>query len=96
MTRDLELTIKLIEMPIEMIEASKLDGKKIAFTSMVVRTGNSPLEGLLDLVPATRVAYVILHRNHEMAAGSRVFFKASSDLADRLVIVVDPMLTTAN
>ena len=94
-TRDLELTTKTLETPIETMEAPILEGKKLVFAS-VLRAGNGLLEGLLDLVPAARVAHIGLYRDHETLEAIEYFFKAPSDLADRLVIVVDPMLATAN
>ncbi|WP_269930770.1 uracil phosphoribosyltransferase [Aminobacter sp. HY435] len=94
-TRDLELTTKTIETPIETMVAPTLEGKKLVFAS-VLRAGNGLLEGLLDLVPAARVAHVGLYRDHETLEAVEYFFKAPSDLGDRLVIVVDPMLATAN
>ncbi|PBB36333.1 uracil phosphoribosyltransferase [Mesorhizobium sp. M1A.F.Ca.IN.020.06.1.1] len=94
-TRNLELTTTKIETPIEEMEAPTLEGKKLVFAS-VLRAGNGLLEGLLDLVPAARVAHIGLYRDHETLEAIEYFFKAPSDLADRLVIVVDPMLATAN
>ena len=77
------------------MEAPTLEGKKLVFAS-VLRAGNGLLEGLLDLVPAARVAHIGLYRDHETLEAVEYFFKAPSDLGDRLVIVVDPMLATAN
>ena len=94
-TRDLELTTKTLETPIETMEAPILEGKKLVFAS-VLRAGNGLLEGLLDLVPAARVAHIGLYRDHETLEAVEYFFKAPSDIGDRLVIVVDPMLATAN
>lgn len=94
-TRDLDLTTKKIDTPLEEMDAPTLEGKKLVFAS-VLRAGNGLLEGLLDLVPAARVAHVGLYRDHETLEAVEYFFKAPSDLADRLVIVVDPMLATAN
>lgn len=94
-TRDLELTTMTIETPIETMEAPTLEGKKLVFAS-VLRAGNGLLEGLLDLVPAARVAHIGLYRDHETLEAIEYFFKAPNDLADRLIIVVDPMLATAN
>ena len=94
-TRNLELTTKTIETPIQTMQAPTLEGKKLVFAS-VLRAGNGLLEGLLDLVPAARVAHIGLYRDHETLEAVEYFFKAPSDLADRLVIVVDPMLATAN
>jgi uracil phosphoribosyltransferase len=94
-TRDLELTTMPIETPMEKMDAPILEGKKLVFAS-VLRAGNGLLEGLLDLVPAARVAHIGLYRDHDTLEAIEYFFKAPSDLADRLVIVVDPMLATAN
>ncbi|MHA6645160.1 uracil phosphoribosyltransferase [Mesorhizobium sp. A623] len=94
-TRNLELTTTQIETPMETMDAPILEGKKLVFAS-VLRAGNGLLEGLLDLVPAARVAHIGLYRDHETLEAVEYFFKAPSDLADRLIIVVDPMLATAN
>ncbi|MFZ1775224.1 MAG: uracil phosphoribosyltransferase [Rhizobiaceae bacterium] len=94
-TRNLELTTKTIQTPLVEMQAPTLDGKKLVFAS-VLRAGNGLLDGLLDLVPAARVAHIGLYRDHDTLEAIEYFFKAPSDLADRLVIVVDPMLATAN
>lgn len=94
-TRDLELTTAPIDTPMETMDAPILEGKKLVFAS-VLRAGNGLVEGLLDLVPAARVAHIGLYRDHDTLEAVEYFFKAPSDLADRLVIVVDPMLATAN
>lgn len=94
-TRDLELTTRTIETPMMTMEAPTLEGKKLVFAS-VLRAGNGLLDGMLDLVPAARVAHIGLYRDHDTLQAVEYFFKAPSNLADRLVIVVDPMLATAN
>jgi uracil phosphoribosyltransferase len=94
-TRDLELEEIHIETPMGPMNAPTLKGKKLVFAS-ILRAGNGLLDGMLDLVPAARVAHVGLYRDHETLQPVEYYFKAPSDLADRLVIVVDPMLATAN
>ncbi|MBO6724808.1 MAG: uracil phosphoribosyltransferase [Rhizobiaceae bacterium] len=94
-TRNLELTTSRIETPLEPMDAPILEGKKLVFAS-VLRAGNGLLDGMLDLVPAARVAHVGLYRDHETLEAVEYFFKAPSDLEDRLIIVVDPMLATGN
>ncbi len=94
-TRDLELTTTQIETPLQPMEAPTLEGKKLVFAS-VLRAGNGLLEGMLDLVPAARVAHIGLYRDHETLEAVEYYFKAPQDIGDRLVIVVDPMLATAN
>ncbi|MFK7901276.1 MAG: uracil phosphoribosyltransferase [Nitratireductor sp.] len=94
-TRDLELTTKKIETPLQEMDAPILAGKKLVFAS-ILRAGNGLLEGMLDLVPSARVAHVGLYRDHETLQPVEYYFKAPTDITNRLVIVVDPMLATAN
>lgn len=94
-TRDLKLTTKEIETPLCNMQAPVIAGKKLVFAS-ILRAGNGLLEGMLDLVPSARVAHVGLYRDHETLEAIEYYFKAPDDLDDRLVIVVDPMLATAN
>ncbi|MBO6717721.1 MAG: uracil phosphoribosyltransferase [Rhizobiaceae bacterium] len=94
-TRDLELTTTRIETPLEPMDAPILEGKKLVFAS-VLRAGNGLLDGMLDLVPAARVAHIGLYRDHDTLEAVEYFFKAPSDLENRLIIVVDPMLATGN
>ncbi|GGF39453.1 uracil phosphoribosyltransferase [Youhaiella tibetensis] len=94
-TRDLELEQATIETPIQEMQAPTLKGKKLVFAS-ILRAGNGLLEGMLDLVPAARVAHIGIYRDHETLQPVEYYFKAPSSLDDRLIIVVDPMLATAN
>ncbi|TPW32663.1 uracil phosphoribosyltransferase [Pararhizobium mangrovi] len=94
-TRDLELTTERIETPMATIDAPVLEGKKLVFAS-ILRAGNGLLEGMLDLVPSARVAHIGVYRDHDTLQAIEYFFKAPEDIGDRLVIVVDPMLATAN
>lgn len=94
-TRDLKLTTRTIETPMVTMDAPTIEGKKLVFAS-VLRAGNGLLDGMLDLVPAARVAHIGMYRDHETLEAVEYFFKAPSNLEDRLVIVVDPMLATAN
>ncbi|MCB1463984.1 MAG: uracil phosphoribosyltransferase [Nitratireductor sp.] len=94
-TRELELTTTTIETPLTTMESPILEGKKLVFAS-ILRAGNGLLEGMLDLVPAARVAHVGIYRDHDTLEPHEYYFKAPQDIADRLVIVVDPMLATAN
>ncbi|MGI9401203.1 MAG: uracil phosphoribosyltransferase [Rhizobiaceae bacterium] len=94
-TRDLKLTTQEIETPLETMQAPVLAGKKLVFAS-ILRAGNGLLEGMLDLVPSARVAHVGLYRDHKTLEAIEYYFKAPDDMSNRLVIVVDPMLATAN
>ena len=94
-TRDLELTTERIETPLEEIDAPILEGKKLVFAS-ILRAGNGLLDGMLDLVPAARVAHIGIYRDHETLKPVEYYFKAPENLDARLIIVVDPMLATGN
>lgn len=94
-TRSLDLTTMRIETPLVAMDAPILEGKKLVFAS-ILRAGNGLLEGMLDLVPAARVAHIGVYRDHETLLPVEYYFKAPEDLASRLVIVVDPMLATGN
>ncbi|PRD43310.1 uracil phosphoribosyltransferase [Phyllobacterium phragmitis] len=94
-TRDLELTTTRIETPMTTMDAPTLEGKKLVFAS-ILRAGNGLLEGMLDLVPAARVAHIGLYRDHDTLQPIEYYFKAPDDIVNRLIIVVDPMLATAN
>jgi uracil phosphoribosyltransferase len=94
-TRDLPLTTKTIETPLAAMEAPILLGKKPVFAS-ILRAGNGLLEGMLDLVPSARVAHIGIYRKPDTLEAVEYYFKAPDDIAERLTIVVDPMLATAN
>ncbi|WP_424982295.1 uracil phosphoribosyltransferase [Maritalea sp. S77] len=94
-TRDLETEMIEIETPIQKMQSPALKGKKLVFAS-ILRAGNGLLEGMLDLVPSARVSHIGLYRDPETLEAIEYYFKAPSDIADRLVVVVDPMLATAN
>jgi uracil phosphoribosyltransferase len=76
------------------MDAPTIEGKKLALVS-ILRAGNGLLEGILDLIPAARVGFVGLYRDPETLEPVQYYFKVP-DLADRLTIVVDPMLATGN
>jgi uracil phosphoribosyltransferase len=94
-TRDLPLTTELINTPMEEMDAPILAGKKLCFVS-VLRAGNGLLDGMLNLIPSARVGHVGLYRDHDTLQAVEYYYKVPSDIADRLVIAVDPMLATAN
>ncbi len=94
-TRDLELEMIPVETPLARIESPTIKGKKLVFAS-ILRAGNGLLDGMLDLVPAARVAHIGIYRDHETLQPIEYYFKAPGELDNRLIIVVDPMLATAN
>jgi uracil phosphoribosyltransferase len=72
-----------------------ISGKKLCLVS-ILRAGNGMLDGMLDVVPAARVGHVGLYRDPQTLQAVEYYFKVPDDIADRLVIVVDPMLATGN
>jgi uracil phosphoribosyltransferase len=93
-TRDLPLTSVEIEMPLARMISHRIAGKKLVFALFCA--GLTFAEGMLDLVPAARVAHIGLYREPETFVAVEYFFKAPSDLSERLVIVIVPILATAN
>src|SRR5262250_3526443 len=94
-TRDLPLTDVEIETPLVRMSTPRIAGKKLVFAP-VLRAGMTFVEGMLDLVPTARVAHVGLYREPETFVAIEYFFKAPTDLSERLVIVVSPVIATAN
>ena len=94
-TRDLPLTDVKIETPLMPMVGKEIAGKKLVFAP-ILRAGLSFVEGMIDLVPSARIAHIGLYRDPETFVAVEYFFKAPGDLHERLVIVIDPMLATAN
>ncbi len=94
-TRDLPMGKERIETPITEMDAPVLTGKKVVFIS-ILRAGNGLLEGMLDLIPSARVGHVGLYRDPDTLVAVEYYFKVPEELEERPVIVVDPMLATAN
>jgi uracil phosphoribosyltransferase len=94
-TRDLPLTLIDIETPMEEMKAPVLRGKKLCFVS-ILRAGNGLLDGMLDLMPSARVGHIGLYRDPISLQAVEYYFKVPNDISERLSVVVDPMLATAN
>jgi uracil phosphoribosyltransferase len=94
-TRELPMTTKRIETPLEPMDAPQIEGKKLALIS-ILRAGNGLLDGILELIPAARVGFVGLYRDPDTLQPVQYYFKVPANLEDRVSIVVDPMLATGN
>ena len=94
-TRDLPIKLVDIETPMQKMNAPMLSGKKLCFIS-ILRAGNGLLDGMLDLMPSARVGHVGLYRDPKSLQAIEYYFKVPNDISERLAIVVDPMLATAN
>ncbi len=93
--RDLPMTMHSIETPLAEMEAPILKGKKLVVVS-ILRAGNGLLEGMLDLMPSARVGHIGLYRDPKTLQPVEYYMKVPEDIAERPVIVVDPMLATGN
>jgi uracil phosphoribosyltransferase len=94
-TRDLPLEPVAIETPVGPMQGQAIEGKKLVFVP-ILRAGLGLVEGMLDLVPSARVGHVGLYRDPETLQAFEYYFRAPEDVADRLCVVIDPMLATAN
>ncbi len=93
--RDLPMTTQTIETPLAEMEAPILKGKKLVIVS-ILRAGNGLLEGMLDLMPSARVGHIGIYRDPKTLQPVEYYLKVPEDIAERPVIVVDPMLATGN
>jgi len=94
-TRELPTEMVEVETPLAKTMQPRIEGKKLVFAP-ILRAGMAFLEGMLNLIPSARVAFIGLYRDHETLESIEYYFKAPEDVADRLVIVMDPMLATGN
>jgi len=94
-TRDLATEMIEIETPLTKMQSPILAGKKLVLAP-ILRAGVGFLDGMLELVPSARVAHIGLYRDPATLVAVEYYFKAPHDLHDRLVVVTDPMLATAN
>ena len=94
-TRDLRTETVAIETPLEITEAPLLSGKKLCFLP-ILRAGNGMLDGMLDLVPSARVGHIGLYRDPHTLVPVEYYLKLPDDVAERQVIVIDPMVATGH
>jgi len=94
-TRDLPTANVRIRTPITEIESPMISGKKQCIVS-ILRAGNGMLDGMLELLPTARVGHIGLYRDPATLEPVEYYFKVPEDIAERMVIVVDPMLATGN
>lgn len=92
-TRDLPLTTKHIETPICGADMPTLSGKKIAVVP-ILRAGLGLVDGVLRLIPSARVAHIGMYRDEETLEPHVYFCKTPHDIAERDIMIVDPMLAT--
>lgn len=94
-TRDMPLSTETIETPLATMEAPVLEGKKVVVIS-ILRAGDGILNGILKVLPSARIGHIGLYRDPNTLQAVEYYFKAPSEMHDRDVIIVDPMLATGN
>ena len=92
-TRNLPLMDVEVETPICKTTMKMIAGKKLAIVP-ILRAGLGMVDGLLKLVPVARVGHIGLYRDHDTHQPVEYYCKMPSDISERFVIVVDPMLAT--
>jgi uracil phosphoribosyltransferase len=93
--RDLPTELRDIETPVGPARVPFLKGKKLTFVP-ILRAGNGLLDGLLELVPSARVGHIGLYRDPATLEAVEYYCKLPPDIAERLAVVVDPMLATGH
>ena len=94
-TKDLATEEVEISTPLERTSVQRISGKKVAICP-ILRAGIGMLDGVLSLIPAARVGFIGLYRNEETLEPVEYYVKLPNDIAERDVILLDPMLATGN
>jgi len=94
-TKDLPTEDADIETPLEVAPFPRIAGKKVAVCP-ILRAGLGMLDGVLTLISGARVGFIGLYRNEETLQPIEYYVKLPADVADRDVILLDPMLATGN
>ena len=82
-----------IETPIKKLKTKRLNEDKYAFLP-ILRAGTGMLDGLIKVIPNAKIGHIGMYRNEETLEPVRYFFKVPSDVKEREVLVLDPMLAT--
>ena len=94
-TRDLALDSYTIETPLTATTERSL-AKPYPVLVSIMRAGNAMLDGVLDIMPMAAVSHIGIFRDNDTLEAHEYYFNGPTDIADRLNIIVDPMLATAN
>lgn len=91
--RDAKLREVEIETPLTKMKTEKLNEDKYAFIP-ILRAGTGMLDGLINVMPNAKIGHIGLYRNEETLKPVKYYYKVPKDIAEREVIVLDPMLAT--
>ena len=94
-TKDMGVEEVEVETPLERTTAYRIPGKKVAVCP-ILRAGMGMLDGVLSLIPVARVGFIGLYRNEETLEPVEYYVKLPADVAERDVLLLDPMLATGN
>lgn len=92
-TRDLPLEEITIETPVAPAKCKRISGKKLAVVP-ILRAGLGMVDGMLTMIPSAKVGHIGLYRDPETLLPVKYYCKMPKDIAERDVIIVDPMLAT--
>lgn len=92
-TRDMPLEDTTIETPVATCKSRVISGKKVGLIP-ILRAGLGMVDGILKLIPAAKVGHVGLYRDPETLKPVEYYVKLPTDIAERDLIVIDPMLAT--
>ena len=94
-TKDLPTELVEVDTPLETAQVPRISGKKVAVCP-ILRAGVGMLDGVLTLISGARVGFIGLYRDEETLQPVEYYVKLPQDVADRDVILLDPMLATGN
>jgi uracil phosphoribosyltransferase len=94
-TKDLPTEEVEVETPLELGRFPRISGKKVAVCP-ILRAGVGMLDGVLSLISSARVGFIGMYRDEETLEPVEYYAKLPSDVAERDVILLDPMLATGN
>ena len=92
-TRDLPLEEVNVQTPVAMAKCHRIAGKKLAIVP-ILRAGLGMVDGMVSMMPNVKVGHIGLFRDPDTKEPVKYYFKMPADIAERDVIVVDPMLAT--
>ena len=91
--KDAELETKEVETPIQKTEVKVLNEDKYAFVP-ILRAGTGMLEGITTIIPNAKIGHIGMYRDEETLKPQTYYFKVPKDIANREVLILDPMLAT--
>lgn len=92
-TRDLPLKAVEIETPVAIAKTNIISGKKLAIVP-ILRAGLGMVDGVINMIPAAKVGHIGLYRDPESLKPVDYYCKMPTDITERDVIIIDPMLAT--